>query len=207
MRKFLCALIFSVLVLSAIPAGYAYAMIPIAQRVGALEGDFPDGQVGISYRSTQDVYCKFNESKWEVVSGTLPPGLKLVPSGYLLGAYAELSGTPTKAGVYDFTVMCTFWDNSTLSKAFTVTITKNPSVQDPVILEDFDSGTLDTAYSSSIVASNGTEPYTWTYSGTLPAGLTFKGLNTNRPTLSGVPKKEGSYKLSKIAFMFQVFIV
>lgn len=49
-------------------------------------------------------------------------------------------------------------------------------------------GTVGTAYSATLAATGGTPPYTWTESGTLPAGLTL----SSSGTISGTPTAAGT---------------
>lgn len=56
----------------------------------------PNGTVGTTY--LQDMVSSFSPGPtWAVTQGTLPPGLSLLPGGLV-------SGVPTKAGQYNFTV-------------------------------------------------------------------------------------------------------
>lgn len=164
-----------------------------AQYAGSIRGDFPDGMVGIYYRDYQSVSSGFNDSTWEVVNGTLPPGLKLDKWGWVNGASAELEGTPTRAGSYNFTILVRYKDNSTLTKRFNVTILENPNIKTPVIVGSFSNGKFKKPYSSSISAAEGKEPYEWFFRGNLPNGLNFKGINSSNLTLSGVPLERGEF--------------
>lgn len=71
-----------------------------------------DGMVGVSYRETLAATCNTSFT-WSHESGKLPDGLSLDGSG-------EISGTPTKAGTYTFTVKAT---NSAGSGTQTLSIT------------------------------------------------------------------------------------
>ena len=59
-------------------------------------------------------------------------------------------------------------------------------------------GIVKAEYSKTLKVSGGTEPYTWSKSGTLPKGLTLEGSNT-KATISGTPTKAGSYTFKIIA--------
>jgi hypothetical protein len=59
------------------------------------------------------------------------------------------------------------------------------------------SGTLGQSYSGTIVASGGTTPYTWSYTGTLPSGLrSAVSTTTARFIISGVPSLAGMYSIT-----------
>jgi hypothetical protein len=67
----------------------------------------PGGEVGVAYSDQLTVTGGTSPFTWSVSAGTLPPGLTLSASGGLL------SGTPTTADSYTFTVKVT--DSSGLS--------------------------------------------------------------------------------------------
>jgi hypothetical protein len=76
-----------------------------------LEDTLPDGVVGVSYLAEISLL----PYTFAVTSGTLPPGLTLPPEG-------PLSGTPTTAGTYNFTITATDANGCTGSAAFEVEI-------------------------------------------------------------------------------------
>jgi len=57
----------------------------------------PNGKVGVSYNKSLEAS---EYARWSVISGSLPPGLRLYTDGYIYG-------TPTTAGTYTFTVKAT----------------------------------------------------------------------------------------------------
>src|SRR5438876_162217 len=70
------------------------ASIPPLQITGS---QLPDGTVGSAYSATLNASGGTSPYSWSVSSGTLPTGLSLSSSG-------TLSGTPTVAGAFPFTV-------------------------------------------------------------------------------------------------------
>jgi hypothetical protein len=125
-----------------------------------------------------------------------------VPTGTALSAAGALSGTPTAAGSFAFTVQATSTyanPNAGLSpltatEAFTVVI--YPALT--ITTTAASSGTVGTAYSQTFAASGGAgaSSYTWSVpGGTLPPGLTFSAAGV----LSGAPTAAGSF-----AFTVQV---
>ena len=125
-------------------------------------------------------------TNWATSNGALPPGLTLSPAGVL-------SGTPTTAGTYSFTVQVTDTAGATGSAQFQLTIT---SLLPPAITtaSPLPAGKANTAYSLSVGASGGTPPYTgWTTSsGTLPPGLTFSSAGV----FGGTPTTAGAYSFT-----------
>lgn len=79
----------------------------------------PTGTVGIGY--TQDLAAKGGTGQytWAVTSGALPGGLSLNSSS------GQISGQPTAAGPFQFTITATDSDHLPASKAFSMTIDPN----------------------------------------------------------------------------------
>ena len=120
------------------------------------------------------------------VSGTLPNGLKVSMSG----SYVYLTGTPTKAGAFTFTLRVTDANKVTADRAFTVNIIA------PEMLWTFGNGTLKTAYGDYVTISGGTAPYTWSKtSGTIPTGLKLK-YSGAVAMLYGTPTATGTFKFT-----------
>jgi hypothetical protein len=63
----------------------------------------------------------------------------------------------------------------------------------PSVLDD---GQVDESYSETLIVYGGTEPYTWTRSGSLPPGLTFDSDTGDTATISGTPTEAGDYTFS-----------
>ena len=160
-----------------------------------IKGYFPDGRVGEHYNDYDSVQVMYRNCTWDVVSGTLPPGLKLNRFGFGGGGHAQLEGVPTRSGTYSFTVLVTFSDKSSLTKNFSVTILDNPNVRNAVIVGSFAAGKMNRPYSSSVTISNSTGPYELEYNGVLPQGLSFKINDSGTLTLSGTPQERGEFSI------------
>jgi hypothetical protein len=135
----------------------------------------PNGFVGTSYSQTLVATGGTGSGKvWTLVSGTLPAGVGLSTGGVI-------SGTPSTAASYSFTVRVTDSGANTATRSFSVTI----SAAAPTITTStpLPTGEIGFAYNTALTASGGTAPYTWsTVSGTLPAGLSRTGA-----VISGTP--------------------
>ena len=115
---------------------------------------------------------------WSVSAGSLPPGVTLNASTGLL------SGTPTTAGTYSFTVKVTDSSGQTNTEAVTLTVIPGPSLSFPAP----PSGWTNTVYRDTLTESGGTSPFTWSVSsGSLPAGISLSadGNLTGTPTATG----------------------
>lgn len=116
-----------------------------------------------------------------VESGNFPPGLNLSSSG-------AISGTPTTAGNYTFTVKSQN-GYGFASKSFTIAIGDAPAITTTTLPD----ATLNQAY-SAVLTGTGTEPITWSITGgALPAGLSF---NAASKTISGTPTAAGSFSIT-----------
>jgi hypothetical protein len=78
----------------------------------------PSGTVQAAYSANISATGGVAPFTWSLAAGALPPGLTLDTSSS--GATTTLSGTPSTAGSYNFTVAVT--SGSTVTKAFTVAI-------------------------------------------------------------------------------------
>jgi autotransporter-associated beta strand protein len=108
-----------------------------------------------------------------LTAGALPPGFALSLGG-------ALAGTATTAGSFTFTVTGFDSAGDFGSKSYTLNVNPAPSIT----TSSLPVGTENAAYSKAIQTSNGTGPFTWSYTGSLPSGVTF---NTSTGTFGGMP--------------------
>jgi len=124
--------------------------------------------------------CAVGSTEFSVTAGALPPGLPLSQDGMLCG-------TPSVAGIYNWTV--TFTDSisgCTGSGAYTLVVTGTTitpaTLPDPVV---------GAPYSEVITASGGTAPYKFSVSGALPTGLFLTQTTPTTATISGIATTPG----------------
>ena len=161
--------------------------ITIAPASLTLQAPTGSGQVGTAYSSSLVAAGGTQPYKFSISSGTLPTGLTLTAS---TGA---ITGTPTTPGTFSFTATVTDSTTGTpLSTSSNCSITIAPAsltLQAPT-----GSGQVGTAYSSSLVAAGGTQPYKFSItSGTLPTGLT---LTASTGAITGTPTTAGTFSFT-----------
>jgi len=139
----------------------------------------PGGEAGVAYSDQLTATGGTSPYAWSVSTGNLPAGITLNPSTGLL------SGTPTTAGSYSFTVKVTDSASLTATEPVTLTVIVGPSLSFPVP----PAALISTPYNYALTESGGTGPYAWSVSsGTLPAGITLSADGT----LSGTPTANGT---------------
>jgi hypothetical protein len=142
-------------------------------------------QVGVVATPLTIEYTGTAATSITVTSGTLPAGLALsTPAGVI-------TGTPTTAGAYSFTVTCT---NATGSdtQAFTGTVAAASAAAPAFTTSALGTVEVDAAYSLTLVKT-GTAPITfYVTAGALPAGLS---LNSTTGAITGTPTAAGAYSV------------
>ena len=117
---------------------------------------------------------------WSLASGNLPNGLTLSSAGVI-------SGTPTAAGTFNFTVQATNSAGSD-TKALAITITAPPVITTTTLPD----GLIGAAYTANLAATGDT-PITWSLeNGSLPNGLTLSSAGA----ISGTPTAEGIFNFT-----------
>jgi hypothetical protein len=145
----------------------------------------PNGTVGTPYGQTVSASGGTAPYTFSVSSGALPTGLVLNP------ATGDISGTPTTAATFNFTITAADASGCLGSRPYTITmaapgcpaITLNPAT--------LPAGVTGIPYSQSVTATGGTAPYAYAVSnGALPTGLT---LNSATGSITGVPVQAGLF--------------
>jgi large repetitive protein len=127
---------------------------------------------------------------WSISAGTLPPGLTLDSS---TGA---INGIPTTRAVFNFTAQVTDNAKATSSKALSIEITGSGSTPPPTITtgSPLADGTVGLRYEQSLVATDGSPPYSWSITaGALPGGLV---LDSPSGLISGTPSTSGTFSFT-----------
>ena len=150
-----------------------------ALKVGT--ASLPNASQSVAYSQALTASGGTSPYSWSVSSGTLPTGLSLSSSG-------TLSGTPTVAGAFPFTVTVKDAVSGSASASLSINVVGLPPLQ--ITSSQLPGGTVGSAYSATLSASGGTSPYSWSVSsGTLPTGLIL----SSSGTLSGTPTVAGAF--------------
>jgi hypothetical protein len=137
-----------------------------------------DAMVGEAYSATLTASGGNKPYTWSVLTGSLPPGLSLSSS---TGA---ITGTPTAAGNFSFTVRAIDNSADVDVQALGIRVLASPII---ITTASLPVGQVGVAYSQTLQATGGVPPYGWTISsGSLPAGFRLSGAQiTGTPTAAG----------------------
>jgi large repetitive protein len=158
----------------------SYSITVSAPTIALSPATLTNATAGATYSATIAASGGTSPYTYDVV-GTLPAGLSLSTGG-------ALTGIPTVAGTFNFTVRAT---DSTAggtysgTQAYTLVIERPAITLSPTTLA---AGTVGTPYSATASANGGTAPYSYSITGgALPAGLTLgsDGALTGTPTAGG----------------------
>jgi hypothetical protein len=143
----------------------------------------PSGNIGIKYNQTLNYSGGSGGAPtWAIVSGSLPAN-----SGLTLNtATGVISGTPTTAASYTFSVTVTIGPQTSAAQALTLNVYS-------LLITSATAATGEVAlpFGFQLTAAGGTAPYTWSLangSASLPAGLSLNattGYITGTPTTAG----------------------
>jgi hypothetical protein len=111
----------------------------------------PNGTASLPYSQTLSVTSGSAPYTWST-GASLPPGLSLSAAGVI-------SGTPSVAGSFSFTIAVTDSGGQSATQTFTVTI--NPAPLTITTVTPLFDGIVGTLYSQTFSASGGTKPYQW----------------------------------------------
>src|ERR1041384_1555377 len=133
--------------------GYAHADLPQINT-----STLPNARVGTAYNQSLAAQGGNRPYTWTISVGTLPGGLNLN------AASGNISGTPTTAGLSNFTVKLTDRDGQTDTQAMSITVDLALLT---VTTTSLPNGTVGTAYSQALGVTGGSGGYTWTNTGGL----------------------------------------
>ena len=159
------------------------AALPLLGQMTIQTSSLPPAMVGSPYATGLGVSGGTPPYTWSE-TGNFPPGLTLNSSG-------TITGTPTAAGSYTFTL--TAKDSRQLTATRTVTLVVAAGAVTITTASPLPAGTVGQSYSALLAATGGTPPYQWAVGTGYPAGLS---LNPQTGVISGTPSASGAYSFS-----------
>jgi hypothetical protein len=159
-------------------ATFAIAVVPPPLVI--VTAQLPGASTGVNYSQSLSGTGGQSPLAWDVVAGSLPPGITLALSG-------TINGTPSAVGSFNFTVrLRDSASDAPASKPLTIAITSGLTIATASVLPAVTQGI---AYAITLLASGGVAPFTWSVaSGALPAGLQLDATGK----ISGTPTAAGS---------------
>ncbi|HMD70734.1 MAG TPA: putative Ig domain-containing protein [Bryobacteraceae bacterium] len=175
-------------------------LLPLAGSAlfaASITGTVPNGTVGVSYSASLTVTPSTTAATWSISAGSLPPGLS-GPSG--TSFVGMISGTPTAAGTYSFTVQASLAGPNAaailVTQAYTVVIAGPQGSPVSISTSSLPDGAIGVAYSQGVTAVGGYGLSTYTFAltqGSLPPGL---GLNSSSGVIFGTPTTTGLFNFT-----------
>jgi hypothetical protein len=150
----------------------------------------PVGTVGAPYSLAMTATLT-DPTTWSIAAGAPPAGLAIDPVS------GVISGTPTTAGSFPFTVQAVIDAERTDTKSLTIDIRAQLAIT--ASPRPFNAATrmarteVGLFLSATLSASGGHAPYTWTQTGTLPPGIAF---DLTDGSLTGEAEEMGTYRFT-----------
>lgn len=169
------------------PARSATAALSLATYAPLAVGPavLPGGTTGAAYSAPLSVRGGQAPYTLALSGGSLPPGISLSATGVL-------SGTPSSAGVFGFSLRVT--DAASPAQSTNAEFSLAITIPLAIATASLPDGTAGAPYDTTVVAQGGTPPYAWAVSGgALPAGLT---LDATSGRLSGTPAQAGAFDVT-----------
>ena len=148
----------------------------------------PDGPIGTFYSATVSAAGGVAPTgrTWNILSGVLPDGLQLqalVP----LSDNINIIGTPTRAGLFNFTIQVTNTGRDSISRSLSIRITAPLQITSTTLPRAF----TGTPFAQTLGVSGGVPPYLWTTApNPISPGLI---IDSGLGIIRGVPSQEGTF--------------
>jgi len=152
--------------------------------VSPASGSLPNAVAYQGYTTSLTASSGTGPYTYSQVSGTAPP------TGISIGSSGTISGTATALGTTNFSVKVADSAGASTQVNYTLQVVAPTITLTPATLPG---GTQNNAYTPlNLSASGGTGPYSYTYTGTLPTGMSLSSAGV----LSGTPTVAGNFPIS-----------
>jgi Tol biopolymer transport system component len=160
---------------------------PLVLGAGPLSG----ARRAVPYSARLEAHGGAGEIGWSLSRGALPPGLTLTGEG----ATAVLAGTPSKEGLFEFTLSVKDAAGFTAENTYVLGVSPNPPRILTAALPD---GDVDQPYEPVVegVAEVGGNVRWRVVSGWLPPGVVLSDTQAARLSLSGVARVAGTFTVT-----------
>jgi hypothetical protein len=156
-----------------------FTIVIVAPLSITTQPPLPAGVVGASYSQTFAATGGAAPYQWSVSTGAAPTGLTLNATG-------SLTGTPTAAGTFNFTIQVVDAGGRSATATFTIAVTATLTI---TTASPLPGATVGIAYNQALALAGGAAPFTWSIaSGALPAGIAL-----NPGSLNGIPSAPGTF--------------
>jgi hypothetical protein len=139
-------------------------------------------EVGVPFAGKLNATGGTGAYTWSLATGALPPGMTLAPDG-------TVSGNPTAAGSFRFTVGLADDQGRTASYPALVAIAPKLGIKTLLLRP----GKVGRLYKATLKTTGGVLPTKWKITGRLPRGIRFA---SKLGVLTGTPKRAGRYRVT-----------
>jgi hypothetical protein len=151
----------------------------------------PAGSEGVAYLADIVASGGTPPYTWSLATGSLPPGLAMLPNS------GVISGSPTSQGTFTFTIAAQDSSPAPQTQTQSLTLVIGAPLPLAITTSSLLDATLDTTYYAKLVAMGGTPPYAWSISaGALPGGMS---LNASTGAISGTSSSTGTASFTVMA--------
>jgi hypothetical protein len=157
----------------------SYTIKVVAPISITTQAPLPGGVVGVPYTQVFAATGGATPYQWFISTGTAPTGLALSTTT------GSLTGTPTAAGTFNFTIQVVDAAGRNTSASFTIAVTAAMTITTATL----PGATVGIAYNQALAVAGGAAPFTWSIaSGALPPGIAL-----NPGSLNGIPSAPGTF--------------
>jgi hypothetical protein len=155
----------------------------------------PNATLGANYIVTFTATGGTPPYNW-FLAGGLTAGPSPTPPGLVLSRSGQLTGIPTQAGTFKFTVQVNDSDPTNPQSngaVFSLTVNPAPTISGAGALP---AGTVGVAYQTTLAVQGGSPPFTWTLqTSSPPPGLSL----STSGVIAGTPTQAGNFALTVVA--------